>query len=1206
MKKMLCVLTAAVLVLLAVLIPVPAVRAEGEMQNLTVTPFVFNSRKWGTGLVGNSDNITNDMVTVYPVNGKLTITYNADADEDVWKAYYQNNGIALQDVGIEKPEGAAKGAMVLLTGDGYSASDVAQFLDKNSDIWKDFTGGRRGFFPQFPLIGIEKGEDGAILVTKSGSWTILTAWMNAEGNYIEVGNGAFVECMKVKIEHTNNVNVSIELPEIVPFDVNNSQGYGVVHMPVIRPNGMHTNGGGVNGGRLRVDYNVAEKSIWEGLVTKDYRPRHRFEFEAPPNAKKAAIYYEEIAQEDDQTTVYDNNAISYMESDECSWKDLDDPDLSPEFIVMDYELNGNTITYQPITSNHFIYLAWKDEKGQLIDLGMGQYIVRLKVELAHENSETDKAWTKPYEPTEVNSPYDFAVPIAQERVKGYSILGVDPQKISADWDESVPGKVTLTLDLSEEEWIKAYHAQQMLGFPINVEIQLNQPAKLAGYYNTAITGSKPDRDIASGMVKSWHMRAEGGVADLGQVAAEYTTNVDQVTLVPESATHTIMVSWKMSEDENSPSYNLGSVDKPIFAEYLTVTVQHKNTAAFRFESQLSIPEENIIPNAGEMPTKKPHSFRNDQLVYYMDAVELQEELNRAASDAERNDLATVWTQIKAPEGAVAAELDGEETPIFRSRKIEIGNYMLDWRGNLIIGVRRFNHSIRWTMENGSHVDQMIGIEVNMIGNAYWMDMVDNVERMPQASIKRTDDFDGRYGVVITVLGDGQLLGKLSGSKIEYDKINSSVKVPQILVEVPENAVYYKSARGSGASLYLGEEMVREMNAYIQEAKPYEIERVDGKYMALWSFDTVKLVEVPGEFGTSTQVIMPDTIGYGEDCTAQVFIQWLDKDMNPITLRTVDGEAVNTQYVYYQLDMDLVKMNSDGVKSAEEITAPVEVPTIIGDKYELEIKKYQQEDQSKDGAHCEYVNISLKNKDLDIYTQPNGSVTIYMPYPDGLDYETCVQNDYKFVLRHFLDDNHSGYEDIELTLDPKGLFGEVSGFSPFLMCWETEKVESEQPDNGGTHYYPDYDENVGSAQDKPSDVAAAAFVVTCRKLNVRAGAGTEYSKIGQLARGESVTGKLLENGWIEFELADGTLGYISGQYVEIADPGAVEDTSLAGEWTVACRKLNVRKEASAASARVGQLVRGTAVNVVGSDERGEWVRIEWNGGYAWVCAKYLSE
>lgn len=146
------------------------------------------------------------------------------------------------------------------------------------------------------------------------------------------------------------------------------------------------------------------------------------------------------------------------------------------------------------------------------------------------------------------------------------------------------------------------------------------------------------------------------------------------------------------------------------------------------------------------------------------------------------------------------------------------------------------------------------------------------------------------------------------------------------------------------------------------------------------------------------------------------------------------------------------------------------------------------------------------------------------------------------------------------------------------------------------YYPDYDEeeDAGESQQKPEETETY-YSVTCRTLNVRSGAGTNFNKIGTLSRGMLVSGEV-ENGWMKFDY-NGQTGYCSADYLQ-----TVNESSLEG-LAVTCRTLNVRAGAGTNFDKIGTLSRGTEIKVL--EVLSGWYKIEFNGGVGYVSAAYIA-
>lgn len=126
---------------------------------------------------------------------------------------------------------------------------------------------------------------------------------------------------------------------------------------------------------------------------------------------------------------------------------------------------------------------------------------------------------------------------------------------------------------------------------------------------------------------------------------------------------------------------------------------------------------------------------------------------------------------------------------------------------------------------------------------------------------------------------------------------------------------------------------------------------------------------------------------------------------------------------------------------------------------------------------------------------------------------------------------------------------------------------------------------------------SAAVVTAQSLNVRAGAGTAYARVGTLHRGDRVSVLSVSGGWAKIAYNGGT-AYVSARYLGAAD------AQIGTTHYVVCRALNVRSTASTRKPRIGVLYRGDAVKVL-SIEKG-WAKIAYNGGTAYVSAAYIAK
>ena len=75
-------------------------------------------------------------------------------------------------------------------------------------------------------------------------------------------------------------------------------------------------------------------------------------------------------------------------------------------------------------------------------------------------------------------------------------------------------------------------------------------------------------------------------------------------------------------------------------------------------------------------------------------------------------------------------------------------------------------------------------------------------------------------------------------------------------------------------------------------------------------------------------------------------------------------------------------------------------------------------------------------------------------------------------------------------------------------------------------------------------AAQTATVTTDVLNVRSGAGTNYSIIGKVYKGNSLEVLGSSNGWYNIKLSNGKTGWVSGDYVSIR--GSSNNTKTEGK------------------------------------------------------------
>lgn len=129
-----------------------------------------------------------------------------------------------------------------------------------------------------------------------------------------------------------------------------------------------------------------------------------------------------------------------------------------------------------------------------------------------------------------------------------------------------------------------------------------------------------------------------------------------------------------------------------------------------------------------------------------------------------------------------------------------------------------------------------------------------------------------------------------------------------------------------------------------------------------------------------------------------------------------------------------------------------------------------------------------------------------------------------------------------------------------------------------------------------------YRVTTGALNVRSGPGTNYSVVSVLSKGDEVT-RIGQNGkWFKVATSNGADAWVSSKYLASVNGGViVDDTTTATMY--ATTGVNVRSGPSTRYSIVGGLNRGDQVTRIGKS--GNWTKITWGSGSAYVYTKYLQ-
>lgn len=131
------------------------------------------------------------------------------------------------------------------------------------------------------------------------------------------------------------------------------------------------------------------------------------------------------------------------------------------------------------------------------------------------------------------------------------------------------------------------------------------------------------------------------------------------------------------------------------------------------------------------------------------------------------------------------------------------------------------------------------------------------------------------------------------------------------------------------------------------------------------------------------------------------------------------------------------------------------------------------------------------------------------------------------------------------------------------------------------------------------------------VNVRSGASTSYSKLGQLSSGTKVevVGKDKASGWYKIVYKNG-YAYVSNKYVTVTnsndtqtpDDSNIEILNKMGKTTSG---VNIRKGASTSHNKIGYLGSNTTIEIVGRDKTTGWYKIVYKSGYGYISNKYVK-
>ncbi len=128
-----------------------------------------------------------------------------------------------------------------------------------------------------------------------------------------------------------------------------------------------------------------------------------------------------------------------------------------------------------------------------------------------------------------------------------------------------------------------------------------------------------------------------------------------------------------------------------------------------------------------------------------------------------------------------------------------------------------------------------------------------------------------------------------------------------------------------------------------------------------------------------------------------------------------------------------------------------------------------------------------------------------------------------------------------------------------------------------------------------------YKVNTGALNVRSGPGTNYRVIAVLEKGDIVTRIGQSGKWFKVSTSNGADAWVSSKYLTSVDGTVV----IPGDSVTmyATTGVNVRSGPSTSYSVLGTVGQGQPLSCVGTS--GNWTKIIWGSGYAYVYTSYLT-
>lgn len=137
----------------------------------------------------------------------------------------------------------------------------------------------------------------------------------------------------------------------------------------------------------------------------------------------------------------------------------------------------------------------------------------------------------------------------------------------------------------------------------------------------------------------------------------------------------------------------------------------------------------------------------------------------------------------------------------------------------------------------------------------------------------------------------------------------------------------------------------------------------------------------------------------------------------------------------------------------------------------------------------------------------------------------------------------------------------------------------------------------------TNTSSKSGVVTANTLNVRSGAGTNYSIVTKLSKGTKVSILETKNGWHKISISGGKTGWVSADYINISTSSNNTGTST-NTKVVTATVLNIRSGAGTNYSIVTKVNKGDKLTII--ETKSGWSKVKTpNGKTGWASNDYLK-